>query len=77
MMSKDIMCPYFREPCLREGCTAFSVEERLRQIYADGQPQWPFTVEEARRTTWAEKYIYEVSHCSVLGSDLPERANNA
>ena len=23
MISKDIMCPYFREPCLREGCTAF------------------------------------------------------
>ena len=74
-MSKDIMCPYFREPCLREGCTAFSLQERVMLTYGDGY-EYPYTVEQAKESGM-DHLIYEVAYCSTLKCDLPKRANNA
>ena len=60
---KDIMCPFFREPCLREGCTAF---ENLEYTNVQG-----LDVYHARMS---ENYhlIHEKPYCNALKVDLPE-----
>jgi len=69
---QQIMCPFFREECLRERCTAFVREERLVEIIADNQPQFPFTIEQAKQMPHPELYICKVNRCNALDVELPE-----
>jgi hypothetical protein len=50
-------CPFFREPCLKEGCSAYSKGRRFSHSEYDGD---------------GEVLVYKgISHCNVFKIDLP------
>ena len=55
-------CPFFREPCLKEDCTAYQPTQ-IRHYYCDGQK------------IAGTAYEADEPYCHVLKTDLPVRKN--
>ena len=56
--SRKIVCPFFREPCFEEECTAFCKKERLDPD-PDGKPYY--------------NIVMGVPYCNALNAFLPSR----
>jgi len=59
-MIKDLMCPFFREPCLRERCAAFETKDKI------GEGKWD---KELHDVTYL--LIKDTPYCATLNTYLP------
>jgi hypothetical protein len=65
---QDIMCPFFREPCLRFDCTAF----RITRYFMHQGKKYEI------REDWTDEYVLEQGYfirpyCNALNKELPRK----